>query len=270
MPAPKPVPVNSVPLIIPAITLDLGHLQQVGLLPEAAEAWRTRDQYRVIKRHLLRPLAEGEAESELARRKNLIMVTSSLPAEGKTYTAFNLGLSIARERDYSVILVDADIAKRDLSQKLGLQKFRGLVDLLRDDMLTLADVIVPTNIPGLKVIPSGPFDETASELLASLQMVKRVNELLRDFSGDVVLFDSGPLIVSNEASVLADRVGQIAMIVHAGVTLQDSVTEALSRINSEAPIGVILNGWEPTAIFEQQYYGTQYGYGGNGDGADKV
>jgi exopolysaccharide/PEP-CTERM locus tyrosine autokinase len=241
----------------PPLVLDAEKLRKIGLLPGEADGWRLRDQYRVIKRQLLRSLADQPP----LRLGNLIMVTSSLPEEGKTYTTFNLGVSIARERDYSVMLVDADLAKCGLTSELGLRDRPGLIDLLKNEQLALEDVIVPTTIPGLKVIPSGESDDIAAELLASSVMGKRAAELHSSYADHIVLFDSGPLLIASEAPVLADAVGQIAMVVHAGTTLQDSVTDALSKINREIPIGLILNGWEPVALSEQEYYGKHSEYG---------
>ncbi len=251
------------------ITLDVEELRKLGLMPEASEERRQLEQYRFIKRQLLKPAAVPDAESSALRSENLMMVASALPNEGKTYTAFNLALTIARGRDFAVLLVDADPAMHRLTDVLQLRDRRGLMDLLHDPELLLEDVIVPTNVPRFAVIPAGPTDETATELLASQRMVKIADELRDRYADHIVLFDSGPLTLTSEAPVLASVVDRVVMVVSAGVTLRHSVTDALSRLNEAVPVSLILNGWEPIGITDQ-YYGRHYYYGENARNPGRV
>jgi protein-tyrosine kinase len=102
------------------------------------------EDFRIIKRPLLqRAFAERVAGDKPG---NLIMVTSSLPGEGKTYCAINLAMSIAMELDHTVLLVDADVARPSVLRTLGLPAQRGLMDILVDDKLDMADVMLRTNV----------------------------------------------------------------------------------------------------------------------------
>src|SRR5690606_38566868 len=101
---------------------------------------------------------------------HLIMMTSALPGEGKTFTSISLAFSMALERDIHVLLVDADVAKPHISRLFGLEGERGLLDLLRDDSLDVESLILPTSVSRLSILPAGQRTENATELLASDRM----------------------------------------------------------------------------------------------------
>src|SRR5262245_37922452 len=137
----------------PAVPIDLDALRRAGAVPQADVERQIADEYRRIKWPLL-ARAFGK-EEEAVPDGNLVMVTSALPGDGKTFTSFNLALSIARERDSSVLLVDADLSKAHVSQLLGIRERPGLTDLLMDPCLNPRDSIFATSIEGLRVIPAG-------------------------------------------------------------------------------------------------------------------
>jgi len=110
------------------IHLDLGHLAAKGIVTPDAPRSQVADEFRVIKRPLITN-ATGRGAAPI-KNGNLIMVTSALPGEGKSFTAVNLAMSIATELDHTVLLVDADVARPTLPTMLGLAATRGLLDVL--------------------------------------------------------------------------------------------------------------------------------------------
>lgn len=257
--APVPAaPVGSSECARRSISLDLEHLRQVGMLVPDDRRSRIKEEYRHIKRPLLMNASgKGALVNEYS---NLIMVTSAAPGEGKTFTALNLALSIASERDRTVLLVDADVVRPSLSEFFGLYPETGLVDFLIEDGLDLAEILVDTNIPSLSVLPAGNTHHLSTELLASKAMRQLVREMSQRYPDRIVIFDSPPLLATSEASVLANLVGQIVMVVEAEKTRQTQLKEALAMVDAaNVAVGFVLNkarkrSWD--------YYG--YGYYGYG------
>jgi protein-tyrosine kinase len=238
-----------------SITLDYPALRAQGLIaPEDAMA-RVRHDFRRIKWPLLE-VALGRSPTKVDRG-NLVMVASSLPAEGKSFTSFNLAMSFAAERECSVLLVDSDIARPKVTRALGLEGERGLVDLLMNDDLSLRDVVLGTNLPGLSVLPAGKSSANGPELLAGTKMARICEELAARQTGQIVLFDSSPLLATNEAQVLSHLVGQIVMVVKANSTPRSAVKEAINLVSRTASVGLLLN---QNTTFGGQYYGNYYDY----------
>jgi len=240
------------------IVLDAAQLRANGLLAPDAEERRLAEQYRTIKRPLLRN-ADSRLDPPMARG-NLIMVASALPGEGKTFTSVNLCLSIARERDWSVVLVDADCSKPQLTRLFGAENQPGLTDLLRDASRSFADLVMPTDVPNLSLLPCGGHDAHASELLASKRMDEICDQLSSERAGRVIVFDSSPLLLTTESPVLASKVGQVVVVVRANETPQHAVLAALEKLDPTKAIGCVLN----------QSYGAPeladgYGYYGYGE-----
>ena len=219
--------------------VDRDALVEVGLLPDAEHADRLAQEFRRIKRPIINS-AFGIGIPDVLHA-NLIMLASALPKSGKTYCSINLAVSIARERDVGAVLVDADVLKPNISRVLGLESEVGLIDHLLDPSISLNDIIVPTDFHGIVVIPAGRQHAEATELLASRRMASFVAGLSERFSSRAVIVDTPPLLLTNEAQVLAEHMGQIVMVIEAGASTQDSVLEALDTLNRSKPINAILN-----------------------------
>lgn len=211
------------------------------------------DEYRRIKRPLLSN-AFGKSAS-LVDRGNLILVTSSVPGEGKTTTSVNLALSIAQERDHTVLLVDCDVAKQGVSRMLGLSSMPGLVNVLEDDYFTIGDALLRTDIPELSVLAAGKRHEYVTELLASQRMSDLVDEISSRYDDRVIIFDAPPLLPTPQTQVLAGLVGQIVFVIEAGKTPQSAVEEALDMLPEDKPTGLVLNKSEGTFGRSGYYYG---------------
>jgi len=238
------------------LRIDRNRLRQQSIItPEDKRTPMTED-FRRIKRHILVNMAEPKAGVPA----NVVMVTSALPGEGKTFCAINLAISIALEMDYSVLLVDADVAKPAIPKALGLEEDKkGLMDLLLDRRIELADVLCKTDIGKLTLLPAGMVHQHATELLASGAMRELLQEMGERYHDRIIVFDSPPLLAASETAVLASQMGQIVIVVEAGNTSEATLKDALNRIESSKIAGVVLNKGEGSAL--------EYGYGGYGYGA---
>ena len=250
----------SEPTLQPAVTqyqpINLAKLKKLGMLTPDDERSQIAEEFRLIKRPLVtNAFAQGTGQ---IKNGNLIMVTSSLPGEGKTFCAINLALSIAMEMGRTVLLVDADVARPRVLEIMGIEAERGLLDVLRDHKAQLSDVLIRTNIDNLTVLPAGQTYRRATELLASNAMNKLIEDIANRYPDRIIIFDSPPLLSTSEASVLATHMGQIVMVVEAERTPQDALKEALAQIESCEIIGMVLN--KTTSLPGTDSY---YGYYGN-------
>ena len=233
------------------IEIDLERMRQNGMVTAASGRTPLLEDFRIIKRPLLkRAFAEPTPGDKPG---NLIMVTSSLPGEGKTYCAINLAMSIAMELDHTVLLIDADVARPSVMRTLGLPNQRGLMDLLLDDKTELSDVLLKTNVETLSILPAGASNQRATELLASQTMSAFVNEIAHRYADRIVIFDSPPLLLTSEAHVLASHMGQIAMVVEAEKTTQHAVKEALRQLEGCSNVNLIYNKTREFPGVEETY-----------------
>ena len=232
------------------IGIDFAAFAKLGMLVPGEENPLT-EEYRMIKRPLL---LNAFGVNEI-KHSNLILVTSSMPGEGKTFTAINLALSIAMERDKTVLLVDADIAKSSIASVFNIESKHGLLDILEDDQLEFSDILVKTEIANLGIIPAGRRHKHSTEILASDAMIRFTDELSSRYPDRIVIFDSPPLLAATESAVLASHVGQIVFVIESENTPQYVVRQALSKIQSCEVIGCVLN--KVKHGFSVGYY---YGY----------
>lgn len=239
------------------IVVDSGQLRESGLLAPGSVERRLAEQYRAIKRPLLGN-ADPSQRSVLPLG-NLLMVASALSGEGKTFTSVNLCLSIARERDWSVVLVDADSSKPHLTRLFAAENEPGLIDLLRDPELSFEDLVMPTDIPGFSLLPAGASDVHASELLASRRMKELCQQISSIDVGRMIVFDSSPLLLTTEAIALASQVGQVLMVVRANSTEQQSVLAALDKLDPEKAVNCVLNRTSGADRSESYGYYGDYG-----------
>ncbi|MCA1979534.1 MAG: XrtA-associated tyrosine autokinase [Thiobacillus sp.] len=237
-------------------SINLARLHRMGVVAPDAEKSQIAEEFRIIKRPLIaNAFGQGAAR---VKNGNLIMVTSSLPGEGKSFCAINLAISMAMEMDRTVLLVDADVAKPRVPEYLGIHADKGLLDVLQDKDLKLSDVLIKTDIAKLTVLPAGRTYKRATELLASASMTRLVEDIGNRYPDRIILFDSPPLLATSESSVLATHMGQIVMVVEAEKTSQEAVREALSHIQSCEVVGMLLNKTTPTpgADYYYGYYGS--------------
>ncbi|MCU7856858.1 MAG: XrtA-associated tyrosine autokinase [Candidatus Thiodiazotropha sp. (ex Lucinoma borealis)] len=236
------------------IKLDYESLSKIGYIVPHAGNKQLSEEYRIIKRPIImNALGKGAAPIE---HGNLVSISSSLPSEGKTFTALNLALSIATELDSTVLLIDGDVLRFSLSKLLGIENEKGLIDLLEDRQCMVGDVIIQTQSPSLKVISAGNRSEKSTELLASKEMEGLLNEIADRYQDRIIIFDSPPILATSESEVLNQHMGQVLLVVEAGQTPVDAIKDSLTRLDSEKAIGLVLN--KSREVKGSNYYGTYY------------
>ncbi len=236
------------------VVLDLDRLVRNGHIVPGMARSRMADEFRVIKRPLLKNAAlQGSAA---IARGNLICVTSAVPGEGKTFTAVNLALSMSMEVDHSVLLVDADVVRPSALTLLGLKAETGLMDILRDPHRDLSQALLrPTNLPKLTILPAGAGGSNSTELLASGAMNQLLDDLATKYADRIIIFDAPPLMATTESRVLASRMGQVVMVVEAARTSRSVITEAYATIANCPIVLSVLNKYTgPSRV-------GMYGYG---------
>lgn len=239
------------------VHIDPAALRNAGLLPVAAHERQIEQQFRRIKRPVIEqafaPDKLGGAQPGAASAR-LIMLASALSGEGKTFCSVNLALSLARERDLDVVIVDADVAKQNISTVLGVAEEPGLLDALADDTLAVESLILPTNIERLSVLPAGRRQpEFATELLSSGRMRDLMARVVTIRPSRIVVFDSPPLLLTTESEALIAAVGQILLVVRAGATPREAVMNAIGMLGEGKPVGLVLNQ-NPFELSDAYYY----------------
>jgi protein-tyrosine kinase len=243
------------------ISIDQDALRVAGLLAPRHEERQIAGQYRQIKRPLIAAAMGKGRESPPDGR--LIMVTSALPGEGKTFTAINLAFSMAMEKDLHVVLVDGDVAKPQISRMFGVGSERGLLDAVIDPAIELERLILPTDVPNLFLMPAGTHSDRATELLASERMVEAMNWLQHRDERRIFVFDSPPLLLSSEAPALAEVAGQIVVVVRAAYTEHHVLLDALNRLPERCSPSLVLNQSTPKSGGYYHGYGAREGSGAN-------
>lgn len=244
------------------ILIDRAALRAAGYLPDENQGRRFADEYRRIKRPLLAAAFGADAAARQPSPR-LVMMASALPGDGKTFTSINLAFSLSRERDSSVVLVDADVAKPHISAIFGVQHEPGLLDALHDSKTDPNSLVLATDVRGLSILPAGEVREGATELLSSGRMAEVARQLLAVRPNQILLFDSSPLVVSTESRALAASMGQVVMVVRAGKTPRNAVLEALGALGEREGVSLVLNQGRRSLM---DGYGYGYGYGQYGTG----
>lgn len=242
------------------MTLDFAHLVRLGFLPNHYETSDQYEEFRRIKRPII-SAAFGQSQRHETGFSNLVMITSALPAEGKTFTTINLALNMTAERDTTVLVVDGDFAKRSLSRAFKLDDAPGLTEVL-DGKMTISDVLINTDDPKLKVIPAGQPHRNSAELLASRRMADHMAEIAKRYPDRVVLIDAPPYLATNEAEIIEEQVGQVVLVVEAEKTPQPLLHQVIDRVGPNRKIGLILNKRRKlSGLYSDSYdyYGYQAG-----------
>lgn len=239
------------------VTIDFDRLEGMGFISPRKPVTRTSEEMRLVKRPLLKSAFSNPDPASLAASKdNVVMVTSALPREGKSFIAVNLAISLAIERDIHVMLIDADVVRPSVFSILGLEETIGLIDVLEDPDVDLSRAIVRTNIGKLSLVPAGKSHILTTELLASDRMGHLIEEMASRYRDRIVIFDTPPLLAASESSVLAHRVGQVLLVVQADRTGEASVQSALDLIEDCPRVSMLLN--KASSFFAGLSFGSHY------------
>lgn len=216
------------------------NLNEEDFVTPSSNRSRVSEEFRAIKRKVLNN-AFGPL-SQTLNNPNIIMVTSSNPGEGKTYTAVNLALSIALEQDKTVLLVDADVLRPNVMRTLGIDASPdGLMEYLLGETEDVADIMYHTSVEKLRVIPAGKSHHLSTELLASEKMQETVQEFASRYPDRVVIVDTPPLLGINETAVLANLAGQALIVVEESKTKLADLNSAVETLDPDMAKGFVVN-----------------------------
>ncbi len=193
-----------------------------------------------------------------------IMVTSAIPKEGKSFISSNLGVSFATGVDQHSLLVDCDLRKPSLATMFGLEERenKGLVDFLRDNT-SLSKIITRTAVNKLSLLPSGKVPNNPAELLSSERMKALVTELSARYEDRIIIFDSPPVMVAAETSVLARYVDGIILVVRQGKSGKGQIQKVIDSVGAGRILGIVFN--DHTVNLFDKSYASGYGYYGKSD-----
>ena len=238
----------------PVIQLDFDYLKGRGFLVPDDKTSKIHQEFRLVKRRLL-DNAFGRLRPVVGNGR-LIMVTSSLPSEGKTFSAINLAISIAIGGEHPVLLIDADIARPSVSNTLQLDipDEVGLTDYLEDPTIPISELLHETSVPGLSLMTAGHLNHRPVDLLASNNMAQLVERLKTMLPHHVIIFDTPPLLPVTETRSLSALVGQVMLVVAAGETPRSAVNESLLQLENCEAVGLLFNK-APVQPKAPAYYG---------------
>ena len=181
-----------------------------------------------------------------------LVVTSPGPGEGKSITLANLAV-VAAQMGQRVILVDGDLRQPQLSELFGLPNDIGLTSVVDGSRTAESALQAVTEVPGLRVLTSGPLPPSPTTVLASRRMGELTDELAEQ--ADLLLIDVPPVLTVSDASVLASRVNGVLLVLNAGQTKRENARrakEALEKVNAHI-IGVVLTNVAPDAVLQGNY-----------------
>lgn len=192
----------------------------------------------------------------LDKKLSNIVVTSSIPGEGKSTISANLA-HVMGATEKKVLIVDADMRKPTLHKTFSLNNDKGLSTLISQPNMKFNDVIQFRAELNVFLMPSGPIPPNPSELLASARMNKIVNDLTQYF--DLVIFDTPPVTAVTDAQIMATKVDGVVLVVRSGFVTKEEVKsskEALENVNAKI-LGYVMNSKEPQ---EGSGYYSYFGY----------
>ncbi len=240
------------------VKIDRDHLREMNFIDPTGPVTGLSEEFRIVKRQLLLAARGGKGYQPIAHGER-ILICSAHPNEGKTFSAINLALSMASEKDNRVLLVDADFAKPSILNRFGLEASKGLMDALADPSIDVEDLVIHTDIDGLSILPAGAQTNQDTEYLAASRSAAVLDQLTAHDPQRIIIFDSPPALAASPASVLAMQVGQTVMVVHADVTTESALRDALNLLSGCEHIQLLLNRakFSPTG----RKFGNYYGYG---------
>lgn len=235
------------------VELDLVRLKERGYATPDARASLTGQEFRSMKSLILEK-AFGAAK-QAVEHSRCVIVTSSVPSEGKTFCAINLALSVASTGDRPVLLIDADIARPAISREMGLAPSDGLIAFLTGRQPDPFRLVLPTNLATLKILPAGTAESHSGELLAGSAMATFLDRIYAGFPDHLIIVDTPPLLAVTETRSVVKHGGQVLMVVAAGETPRRSVDAALTAIPAGCDVSVILNKSRQPSEGGNYYYG---------------
>ncbi len=209
-----------------------------------ARRTRTRisEEYRIAAGRILRALHETSSPDGA---RNILMVTSARPGEGKSFTAINLAGSIAQNGPDQVLLVDVDSKIKPLSDKLGLGNASGFLDFVANPALRLDDLVRRSAISNLTILPIGKHDNGSApqndEAVSIRPIVPALMRISRRFPRHLIVLDTPPCLSTSDPHTMAPHVTEIVMVVEAERTQKAELEAAIDLVRVCPNITLLLN-----------------------------
>ena len=197
------------------------------------------EEYRKLKSVILAMMQKNS-------KQNTIMVTSSESGEGKSLTAVNLALVLAKECNRTVLLVDADLRRPTLHTYLGLKPGLGLADCLENG-IDLRPALIRTTEPRLSFLSAGKKTNIPAELLSSDRMKDLMQEIKNRYHDRFIIFDTPPALIFSDMRVLSTFADGILFVVKEGVAAS-SVRDARAVLKGGPLLGIVYNGVCPEQL----------------------
>lgn len=186
-----------------------------------------------------------------------VVITSAVPKEGKSFVTANLGISLAQGLDQHSLLVDCDLRRPSLAKLFGISNTPGLVDFLQDNS-PLPHLINKTDVNKLSIIASGRPPQNPAELLSSAKMESLVNELSKRYDDRIIIFDTPPIMVAAESSVLASLVDGVILVVREATSRENEIQKTIDSIGKNKILGFVYNAQSVNII--DKSYSYRYNY----------
>jgi protein-tyrosine kinase len=236
--------------------VDMTSLFRAGMIDWNRVRSRVSEEFRLVQRQIVRTaFTAAGAEPGFS---NLLMITSSIPGEGKSFTALNLAACIARQRDHHVLLIDIDSKRDSFCMALGLGDSPGLLDLAANADLDATQVMARTAIENLSVLPIGIERDLGPELFASKQMTKLIQAIGRRYADRLIVLDAPPTLSTSDPAALAPIVGQVLFVVEAERTQREEVVSSLDLLQACPTITLLLNKVQVQTRYTFGAYSTYY------------
>jgi Mrp family chromosome partitioning ATPase len=211
-------------------------------------------QLRGIRREIGK-LLSGRRSSQ---RGTVIVMTSAMPGEGKSFLSVALARVFATGQDRKVVLVDGDLPKRHLTQLLGTSELPGLIECMADGR-AISDVLCPTDHPAMTFVPAGKWRPDAPDLISSSKLDGILESFRQCDERHVFLIDTAPVLAFGETAYLAERADLVVLTIRAGKTPRAAADEALRKLAADRPLALVLNGQEGSVLDSYYGYGESYG-----------
>ncbi len=238
-PSAPPAPPPAAPPPAAPGTISAATIEAAGAVGALGTRSRASEEIAVVQNQVLRTMRAATTEG--GRNPRLILVTSALPGEGKTFTSLNLAAAIARMSPQPVLLVDADGKPGSVSELLGCGRLDGLRGLAQRPGAPVQPLVVPTEFERLSFLPYGRPVEGMPPVPSAPSIAGALLRVAEALPRHVLIIDSPPALSTSEATTLAPIVGQVLVVVRAETTQRNEVEAALDMLDACPTLQLVLN-----------------------------
>lgn len=203
------------------------------------------DQYKVLRTHVLQRLK--------ANQWNALAITSPNEGCGKTLTSINLAISLAREVNHSVLLVDLDLRRPSIQQYFFSDEQQGISEYLTEEV-ELSEVLFNPGLDRLVILPGNKTISNSSEMLSSPKMVQLVEDLKNRYPNRMVIFDMPPVLSCDDVIAFSPYIDAVMLVIEEGVTRKDEIKRAIELLGDSNLLGTVLNKSKGNELTYGSYY----------------